>query len=123
MCIWGTPEAGVNDLRFDDDSLGDPNSGCMKFVRCSTNIESGFFRHRLQMETFIIPLVVAAWKFPCRQLEFFLLDTRGARQMHDTSRPHQPNLTMLGMDQRKWLMESMDKSDADFFFVVSSVPL
>jgi hypothetical protein len=42
--------------------------------------------------------------------------------MHDTSRPHQPNLTMLGMDQRKWLMESMDKSDADFFFVVSSVP-
>ena len=23
---WGTPEAGVNDLRFDDDSLGDPNS-------------------------------------------------------------------------------------------------
>ncbi|MGA1619827.1 MAG: alkaline phosphatase D family protein, partial [Pirellulales bacterium] len=22
---WGTPEAGVNDLRFDDDALGDPN--------------------------------------------------------------------------------------------------
>ena len=29
---------------------------------------------------------------------------------------------MLGLDQQRWLMDSMQASDADFFFVVSSVP-
>ena len=120
---WGTPEAGVNDLRFDDDSLGDPNSRVYE-------IREVLDKHRVR----IFPAPVADGNvhysigrrsygsFRVANCEFFLLDTRGARQMHDTSRPHQPNLTMLGMDQRKWLMESMDKSDADFFFVVSSVP-
>jgi alkaline phosphatase D len=120
---WGTPEAGVNDLRFDDDSLGDPNSRVYE-------IREVLDKHRVR----IFPVPVADGNvhysigrrsygsFRVANCEFFLLDTRGARQMHDTSRPHQPNLTMLGLDQRKWLMESMDKSDADFFFVVSSVP-
>ena len=120
---WGTPEAGVNDLRFDDDALGDPNSRVYE-------IREVLDKHRVR----IFPVPVADGKvhysigrrsygsFRVANCEFFLLDTRGARQMHDTSRPHQPNLTMLGMDQRKWLMESMNKSDADFFFVVSSVP-
>jgi phosphodiesterase/alkaline phosphatase D-like protein len=120
---WGTPEAGVNDLRFDDDSLGDPNSRVYE-------IREVLDKHRVR----IFPAPVADGNvhysigrrsygsFRVANCEFFLLDTRGARQMHDTSRPHQPNLTMLGMDQRKWLMDSMDKSDADFFFVVSSVP-
>ena len=120
---WGTPEAGVNDLRYDDDSLGDPNSRVYE-------IREVLDKHRVR----IFPAPVADGNvhysigrrsygsFRVANCEFFLLDTRGARQMHDTSRPHQPNLTMLGMDQRKWLMDSMDKSDADFFFVVSSVP-
>ena len=120
---WGTPEAGVNDLRFDDDSLGDPNSRVYE-------IREVLDKHRVR----IFPVPVADGNvhysigrrsygsFRVANCEFFLLDTRGARQMHDTSRPHQPNLTMLGLDQRKWLMESMDKRDADFFFVVSSVP-
>jgi len=111
---WGTPEAGVNDLRFDDDSLGDPNSRVYE-------IREVLDKHRVR----IFPAPVADGNvhysigrrsygsFRVANCEFFLLDTRGARQMHDTSRPHQPNLTMLGMDQRKWLI---------FFFVVSSVP-
>ena len=120
---WGTPEAGVNDLRYDDDSLGDPNSRVYE-------IREVLDKHRVRI--FPVPVVDgnvhysigrrSYGSFRVANCEFFLLDTRGARQMHDTSRPHQPNLTMLGMDQRKWLMESMDKSDADFFFVVSSVP-
>ena len=120
---WGTPEAGVSDLRYDDDSLGDPNSRVYE-------IREVLDKHRVRI--FPVPVVDgnvhysigrrSYGSFRVANCEFFLLDTRGARQMHDTSRPHQPNLTMLGMDQRKWLMESMDKSDADFFFVVSSVP-
>ena len=120
---WGTPEAGVNDLRYDDDALGDPNSRVYE-------IREILDKHRVR----IFPVPVADGKveysigrrsygsFRVANCEFFLLDTRGARQMHDIRRPHQPDLTMLGMDQRRWLMESMQQSDADFFFVVSSVP-
>ena len=58
---WGTPEAGVNDLRYDDDALGDPNSRVYE-------IREVLDKHRvrifpvpsLQMETFITQLVAAA---------------------------------------------------------------
>jgi hypothetical protein len=43
--------------------------------------------------------------------------------MHDISQPAKPGLSMLGKQQRRWLEESMQSSDADFFFVVSSVPM
>ena len=44
---------------FDDDSLGDPNSRVYEIREVLDKHRVGFFRHRLQMETFIIPLVVA----------------------------------------------------------------
>lgn len=53
--------------------------------------------------------------------DFFFTDTRGQRQMHDTSEPDKPGLSMLGPVQRKWLMEGIAASDADFIFVISSV--
>ena len=120
---WGTAEAGVNDLRFDDDALGDPNSRVYKVVEV---LDATHLR--------ITPAAAADGEasysigrrsygsFRVANCEFFLLDTRGAREMHDTSRPAQPNLSMLGDDQRSWLVQSMTASDADFFFVVSSVP-
>jgi alkaline phosphatase D len=37
--------------------------------------------------------------------------------------PDKPGLSMLGAAQRRWLIDEMRTSDADFFFVVSSVPL
>lgn len=53
--------------------------------------------------------------------DFFFTDTRGQRQMHDTAHPDKPGLSMLGPIQRKWLMEGIGASDADFIFVISSV--
>ncbi|MCP5114634.1 MAG: alkaline phosphatase [bacterium] len=53
--------------------------------------------------------------------EIFFTDTRTHRQMHDTRQPDKPGLSMLGLQQRKWLLDGMRASDADFLFVVSSV--
>jgi alkaline phosphatase D len=53
--------------------------------------------------------------------EFFCCDTRTNRQMHDTREPDKPGLSMLGQRQKKWLLDGMRNSDADFLFVVSSV--
>ncbi len=52
--------------------------------------------------------------------DFFVCDTRGQRQMHDTSDPFK-KVSMLGKEQRDWLLEGIERSDADFIFVVSSV--
>lgn len=120
---WGTAEAGVNDLRFDDDALGDPNARVYDIVEV-------LGPHRLRVRPPAVADGQAGYSigrrsygsFRIGNCEFFLLDTRGARQMHDIRRPDQPGLTMLGLDQREWLIERMRSSDADFFFVVSSVP-
>ena len=53
--------------------------------------------------------------------EFYLLDTRSHRELHDVDQPDKPGLSMIGAKQREWLIGSMRESDADFFFVVSSV--
>jgi len=55
--------------------------------------------------------------------EFFFLDTRTFRELHDRQWPDKPGLSMLGEKQRAWLIDGMSNSDADFLFVVSSVNL
>ncbi|QDV23471.1 alkaline phosphatase D family protein [Aureliella helgolandensis] len=120
---WGTPNAGANDMRFDDDS-GDVNSKVYDIVRVVD-------AHTLQLHTPAIADTQSAYSIGCRSYgkfrvancEFYLLDTRSHREMHDTKNPSKPGLTMLGKHQRQWLEESMQESDADFFFVVSSVPM
>ena len=61
-------------------------------------------------------------KFRVSNSEFYLIDTRGDRDMHDISQRDKPGISLLGKNQRQWLVESMQSSDADFFFVVSTVP-
>ncbi|MEM0897782.1 MAG: alkaline phosphatase D family protein, partial [Verrucomicrobiota bacterium] len=60
-------------------------------------------------------------KFSVSNCDFFLVDTRTDRQLHNVNTPAKPGLQMLGEHQEEWLTESMKSSDADFFFVVSSV--
>jgi len=50
-----------------------------------------------------------------------MLDCRGIRQLHDKKNPWKKGVSMIGPKQKAWLKEGMSKSDADFFFVVSSV--
>ncbi len=119
---WGTPTAGVNEIELDDDS-GDPNSRVY-------DIAEVVDAHTLRLH---MPAAASGQQtysigrrsygsFQVANCQFFLLDTRSHRQMHDVRHPDQPGLTMLGYAQREWLLSEMKNSDADFFFVVSSVP-
>jgi hypothetical protein len=120
---WDTPQAGVNDLAYDDLSLGHPNS----YVY---DIKKVIDKNTLQLH---MPAKVSDeitysigrrsyGSFKVSNCEYFLLDTRGARDMHDISDRGKKGLSMLGKTQMTWLLDSMKKSDADFFFVISTVP-
>jgi phosphodiesterase/alkaline phosphatase D-like protein len=119
---WGTREAGVNDMKYDNDD-GHPNS----YVY---GIDQVVDPHTLKLH---MPAKVdgevsysigrsSFGKFRVSNCEFYLLDTRGARDMHDVKDRSKEGLSMLGTQQREWLIESMENSDADFFFLTSSVP-
>ncbi|MGC6457634.1 MAG: alkaline phosphatase D family protein [Akkermansiaceae bacterium] len=119
---WGTKEAGVNDMNYDNDD-GHKNS----YVY---GIDKVVDKHTLKLH---MPAKVdgevsysigrsSYGKFRVSNCEFYLLDTRGARDMHDVRDRGKEGLSMLGTQQRDWLIESMKNSDADFFFLTSTVP-
>ena len=120
---WGTSTAGVNDLKYDVLSEGHPNS----FVY---DIKEVVDQHTLRLhmpakatDTVTYSIGRRSYgKFTVSNCDFYLLDTRGARDMHDTTDRGKEGLSMLGTAQRDWLLESMKSSKADFSFVVSSVP-
>jgi alkaline phosphatase D len=56
-----------------------------------------------------------------RHLEIFILDTRQYRSSNWA--PDGPAKTMLGAEQRRWLVEGVTGSDATWKVIVSSVPL
>ena len=120
---WGTTTAGVNDLKYDVLSEGHPNS----YVY---DIKEVVDQHTLRLhmpakatDTVTYSIGRRSYgKFTVSNCDFYLLDTRGARDMHDTSDRGKEGLSMLGTAQREWLLESMRSSDADFSFVVSTVP-
>ncbi|MBI5446224.1 MAG: alkaline phosphatase D family protein [Deltaproteobacteria bacterium] len=62
-------------------------------------------------------------RFRVANAEFFLLDTRSYRTLHDKNKLNDPKASMLGRVQEKWLLDGLKNSDADFFFIVSSVNL
>ncbi len=119
---WGTPEAGVNDMKFDNDD-GHPNS----YVYDILNVVD---KHTLQLHMPAKTTDEVSYSigrrsyasFKVANCEYFLLDTRGDRDMHDVTERDKQGISMLGAPQRKWLLDSMRKSDADFFFVISTVP-
>jgi hypothetical protein len=55
--------------------------------------------------------------------DFFVLDTRSMRGMHDVANPRMAGLSILGRQQKAWLKREMAASDAQFFFVTSTVNL
>ncbi len=118
---WGTPTAGINDNALDGVG-GDPNAGVYRIVEVLDD-------QRLRIEPPADADGVSTYSIGRRSYfrmrvsncDFFVLDTRGQRELHDTRRPDQPGLSMLGPVQRDWLLEGVRSSDADFIFVVSSV--
>lgn len=118
---WGTPNAGIDELRFDAER-GDPNAGVYAIEKVlgpheirirPTASSDGEVSYSIGRRSY--------GRFRVGNSDFFLLDTKSHRQMHDPKNPGKRGLTMLGDAQRTWLLEEMQRSDADFTFIVSSV--
>ncbi len=118
---WGTPTAGVPDSKLDAEP-GNPNSAVYDIVKV-------LGPNKLKVTPAARANGVASYsigrrcygKFTVSNCDFFLLDTRSHRNLHNVDKPDNPKATMLGKQQLKWLMDGIRKSRADFIFVVSSV--
>ena len=118
---WGEPTAGVNDNDLDVVG-GIANAGTYR-------IDKVMDKHRLKIfpaadEDDTVSYSIGRrsyFKNSFANCDFFYLDTRSHREMHDTKEPDKPGLSMLGMPQREWLFDGIKNSKADFIFIVSSV--
>lgn len=118
---WGTPTAGDPDFALDD-KPGDPNAGVFEVVEVLD-------KNRLRIKPAAYADGSPAYsigrrsygKFRVGNCEYYILDCKTHRQMHDPANTARADVSMLGVEQRDWLLNSMKASDADFFFIVSSV--
>ncbi len=121
---WGGQMAGLEPESKLPVGEGNPNAGVYSIVKVLD-------AHRLRISPPAVQPGACAYsigrhnyaKFRCGNAEVYLLDTRGLRDMHEMQNPGKPGLYMLGKKQHDWLKESMKASDADFFFIASSVNL
>jgi len=120
---WGGQLAGI-DIAKQTEPPGDPNAGVYDLVEVMD-------AHRLKIRPAALASGRSAYsvgrhsygKFRVGNVEVYLLDTRSLRDQHDVKNPARPGLSMIGKAQREWLMKSMKDSDADFFFLASTVNL
>lgn len=118
---WGTETAGVMKVELDKGEH-DPNAAVYDILEV-------LGPHKLRIapaakaDTDSVYSIGrrAYGKFSVSNCDFFLLDTRSHRDMHDLDQPDKPGASMLGKQQLKWLKDGISSSEADFVFVVSSV--
>ena len=118
---WGTDTAGVKDVALDSQP-GDPNAGVYA-------VEETLDAHTLRLEPAARATGEAAYsigrraygKWSYGACDFFFVDTRSHRDLHDVENPDKPGASMLGKQQLAWLKEGIQASEAQFIFVVSSV--
>lgn len=120
---WGGVHAGVNDMQYDNED-GNKNSYVYDIREV---VDQHTLRLHMPAKTDDTRASYSIGRrsygsFRVANCEFFLLDTRGDRDMHDVQERSKPGISMLGKHQRDWLLNAMRNSDADFHFVVSSVP-
>lgn len=53
---------------------------------------------------------------------FFALDTRGERSRYNPQDRRDPSLFLLGDAQRRWLLDGVQRTDAQFIFIISPDP-
>ncbi len=118
---WGGPTAAVNDNSLDSEE-GDPNAGVYDIVeivdKTKLRVSPPFPADGTQSYS------IGRRSYSKKRVsnsDIFFLDTRSHRDMHDVKNPQGPGLSMIGTRQRKWLMKEMEESDAEIFFVFSSV--
>ncbi|MDF1823003.1 MAG: alkaline phosphatase D family protein [Verrucomicrobiales bacterium] len=118
---WGTDTAGVRDAIFDSQT-GDPNSAVYDIVEVlgPNQVRISPAAKADGRQTYSIGRRCYG-KFTVSNCDFFVLDTRTHRDLHDVDNPEKPGASMLGKQQFNWLKEGISKSEADFIFIVSSV--
>ncbi len=118
---WGRPDDGVVDMKLDQ-TEGDPNTG----VYAITEIVDA---HRLRIEPAARATTTSPYSigrrsygsFRVANCEFIILQTRSHRTLHDVRAPAKPDASILGKQQFDWLLDTIDRSTADFVFLISSV--
>lgn len=120
---WGEPDAGVNVKELDSRG-GDPNAGVYEVERIidDTSLELRPAPRANSLSSYSIGRL-NYWSRSIANAELFFLDTRSHRQVHDIMDPFKKGVSMLGGRQKRWLKDAMQKSEADFLFVISSVNL
>lgn len=119
---WGKPTAGEDILALDAEKPGNPNAGVYA-------IREYIDKQHVRIEPAAVADSAGTYSigrhsfgsFRVGNCEYFLLDTKSHREMHDPADPMKRGLTVLGAPQKAWLLGAMRESDADFFFIVSSV--
>ncbi|MDX2269097.1 MAG: alkaline phosphatase D family protein [Bryobacter sp.] len=119
---WGGQLAGVVPKR--NEPKGHPNAGVYGIVNVID-------KNRLRITPSVKETATCAYsigrhgyaKFRVGNVEVYLLDTRGLREMHDVENPARKGMSMLSKRQTDWIKNSMASSDADFFFLASTVDL
>jgi len=118
---WGKTTDGMRDMGLDTEP-GDPNAGVYDIVEI---VDKNRLRispaGRANGEAEYSVGRRSYGSFRVANCEFFMLDTRSHRSLHDVSNPFKPGATILGKQQLNWLKDSIRNSDADFFFMSSSV--
>lgn len=118
---WGGPNAGLLGKQYDTFG-GDPNAGVYQIGRVLD-------ANRLEIQPAARQDGTASYSigrpsyFTIRlaNCEFIFLDTRGHRDLPPDDNPGRSDLSILGRKQKEWVKTTMSASDADCFFVVSSV--
>ncbi|MCZ6671645.1 MAG: alkaline phosphatase D family protein [Verrucomicrobia bacterium] len=118
---WGKKTDGVVNMELDL-MPGDPNSGVYGIVEVIDE-------HRLRIEPAAKATNQASYSigrrsygsFKVSNCEYIILQTRSHRSLHDVSQRDKPGATILGKQQFNWLKDTIDKSTADFIFLISTV--
>jgi phosphodiesterase/alkaline phosphatase D-like protein len=119
---WGKITSGEDDIRLDQEPPGNPNAGVF-------GIAEVIDPHRLRITPAAYADSTGAYsigrksygKFTVSNCDYFIIDSKTHREMHDIKDPTRPGLSFLGKDQKSWLLDEMRRSSSDFFFLVSSV--
>jgi alkaline phosphatase D len=119
---WGTADAGVMKIEKGDMEGGVPNSKVYEIAEV-------LGPKKLRIKPAAVATAINGYSigrrsygtFKVSNCRFFVLDTRTHRLVHDLKNPAKKGVSMLGVQQREWLLREMAKGDADFYFIVSSV--
>ncbi len=118
---WGTETAGVKDAILDSQP-GDPNSAVYEITEVISPTQLRINPPAKASKESAYSIGRRCYgKFSMSNCDFFMLDTRSHRSLHNVDYPDNPEATMLGEQQFQWLLDGIKNTESDFIFIVSSV--